>query len=685
MLLSIGMIVKNEEKYLDRCLTAMQPILDSIDSEIIIADTGSTDNTVEIAKRHTDNVFYFEWINDFAAARNSTLKRAKGEWFMFVDADEIFQDCDDIIDFFKSGNYKKYNTATFIVRNYASSKKDHFSDFNAPRMIKLAPNIEFEFPIHEGYNSFSPPVRILSSIADHYGYINDDEKNTSKEKSDRNLPMLLKRLEEEENPKALLFMQIFESMVDSNRKEADKYLDMGLKRSIEEKSIMVAAFYKKKATCAYNDADYGNAVKYCLEYLNINDKSLKPFPTGSDGEMTAFLAHIYDCMDKPAEAVNEYIKFFRYYKDFCNGKLDTNDILMYELHYLSKSKFYLNVSEFLSCCIKAKKYNTACDYIKILTVDKYPANKPAFINDRIKSEILIAENVNFKNFSALFSHIPDAHKSFFYKFVKARLFNVPDSKEYIRRINELQESVEFSDAAAIITDYFEGNDVSGKISEYVSRYNPVNSPEMLYMLISGGYDVQPLSRFNVSLICSSCCGDFDKFYDNLEKYDVSVCSGESLSALADIYSTAVISSEREKRSAVKLLEQYGRVGKMLTAGDDSSDNIRGAAAACGIISCLEARDFKGCIAYMRSLLKIFPEFKAVITEYQEIIKSAAGINKPQDNSLASMAMLVKRNIRQMISGGNTDGAAAALAELEKLVPNDPELSELRELLSGSNS
>ena len=50
MLLSIGMIVKNEEKFLDRCLAAIKPILDNIDSELIIADTGSTDNTVEIAQ-----------------------------------------------------------------------------------------------------------------------------------------------------------------------------------------------------------------------------------------------------------------------------------------------------------------------------------------------------------------------------------------------------------------------------------------------------------------------------------------------------------------------------------------------------------------------------------------------------------------------------------------------------------
>lgn len=58
MILSIGMIVKNEEKYLEQCLTAMKPLLEEVESELIIADTGSTDNTVEIARKFTDNVYH---------------------------------------------------------------------------------------------------------------------------------------------------------------------------------------------------------------------------------------------------------------------------------------------------------------------------------------------------------------------------------------------------------------------------------------------------------------------------------------------------------------------------------------------------------------------------------------------------------------------------------------------------
>ena len=120
MLLTIGMIVKNEEKMLGRCLEALKPILDSISSELIIVDTGSTDGTVEIAKKYTDKVLFYEWTNDFSAARNVGLEKAQGEWFMSVDADEIFVSCDDIINFFKSGEYKEYNSASFSVRNYSN-------------------------------------------------------------------------------------------------------------------------------------------------------------------------------------------------------------------------------------------------------------------------------------------------------------------------------------------------------------------------------------------------------------------------------------------------------------------------------------------------------------------------------------------------------------------------------------
>ncbi|MCL1986500.1 MAG: glycosyltransferase, partial [Firmicutes bacterium] len=82
MLLTIGLLINNDEKFLRDCLNGIKPILDNVPSELIVLyDNGSKDNSVAIAKNFTNNVFEIEWRNDFAWARNQHLKRAKGEWF----------------------------------------------------------------------------------------------------------------------------------------------------------------------------------------------------------------------------------------------------------------------------------------------------------------------------------------------------------------------------------------------------------------------------------------------------------------------------------------------------------------------------------------------------------------------------------------------------------------------------
>lgn len=84
MTISVCMIVKNEEKNLADCLNCLQDIAD----EIIIVDTGSTDSTKTIASKYTDKVYDFEWIDDFAAARNVAFSKATQDYIYSADADE---------------------------------------------------------------------------------------------------------------------------------------------------------------------------------------------------------------------------------------------------------------------------------------------------------------------------------------------------------------------------------------------------------------------------------------------------------------------------------------------------------------------------------------------------------------------------------------------------------------------
>src|SRR3989338_781444 len=83
--LSLCMITKNEEKNLAKCLNSVKDLVD----EIIIVDTGSKDNTINIAKSFNAKIINFKWQDDFSLARNESLKCASSDWIVVLDADEV--------------------------------------------------------------------------------------------------------------------------------------------------------------------------------------------------------------------------------------------------------------------------------------------------------------------------------------------------------------------------------------------------------------------------------------------------------------------------------------------------------------------------------------------------------------------------------------------------------------------
>ena len=83
---SLCMIVRDEEKVLERCLESVADVVD----EIIIVDTGSVDKTKEIAAKFTDRIYDFSWTDDFSAARNFSFSKGRGDYLMWMDADDVF-------------------------------------------------------------------------------------------------------------------------------------------------------------------------------------------------------------------------------------------------------------------------------------------------------------------------------------------------------------------------------------------------------------------------------------------------------------------------------------------------------------------------------------------------------------------------------------------------------------------
>ncbi|MCC8024782.1 MAG: glycosyltransferase family 2 protein [Clostridium sp.] len=183
MKLNLVMIVKNEEWSLGRCLQSAKPLVD----DIIIADTGSTDRTREIAMSMGAKVWDFPWVNDFSAARNFALDHSESDWNLVLDGDEYLRPCSRA-DLENIINQHKGRWLGAIVRYDAFVEGEGIgcSTSLLPRL--LPKGVGYAGIIHEQPDCDLPCIPV-SLEADHDGYLNGG-------KGERNLPYLIKAAEE---------------------------------------------------------------------------------------------------------------------------------------------------------------------------------------------------------------------------------------------------------------------------------------------------------------------------------------------------------------------------------------------------------------------------------------------------------------------------------------------------------
>ena len=159
--ISVCMIVKNEEKVLARCLDSLRPIAD----EIIIADTGSTDATKEIAARYTDKIYDFTWIDDFAAARNFVFSKATQDYIYSADADEVLDEvnCKKFLQL-KQLLLPEIEMVQFLYTNQLQHNTTYNYDTEyRPKLYKRLREFVWENPLHESVRR--EPVIYDSDIA----------------------------------------------------------------------------------------------------------------------------------------------------------------------------------------------------------------------------------------------------------------------------------------------------------------------------------------------------------------------------------------------------------------------------------------------------------------------------------------------------------------------------------------
>jgi glycosyltransferase involved in cell wall biosynthesis len=148
--LSAAIIVKDEADRLDACLTSLRGLVD----EIVVVDTGSTDDTVAIAEAHGAVVAYEPWQGDFATPRNRSLDLATGDWILYVDADEQvdgdFEDARAHLDRSIDG------AAACVAFRVRFVPRVGWTPFREYRLWRNRPDIRFQGRIHE---TVVPPIR----------------------------------------------------------------------------------------------------------------------------------------------------------------------------------------------------------------------------------------------------------------------------------------------------------------------------------------------------------------------------------------------------------------------------------------------------------------------------------------------------------------------------------------------
>ena len=192
MKFSLHMIVKDAEHKLARTLDSVKSFVD----EIVIVDTGSTDGTISLAESYGAKVSTFEWVDDFAAARNFALQQCTGDWALWFDAGDVLS----------SATVKRFewikvqpaltdpkspiNVIWSILNRQSDDKGEVKYTINQPRLVKMSSNPRWNFAIHEELWLDSP-----NAILDEFLVI-DDPEGGMKAASERNLRIMEKCIAE---------------------------------------------------------------------------------------------------------------------------------------------------------------------------------------------------------------------------------------------------------------------------------------------------------------------------------------------------------------------------------------------------------------------------------------------------------------------------------------------------------
>ena len=694
MKLSIGMIVKDEEENIRKCLEAMRPILEGIDSELIIADTGSTDATIRIAKEYTENIFHFAWCDDFAAARNATMDRAKGEWYMAVDADEFFVDTSPLIEFFNSGEYKRYKSASFIQRSYFSPEMDAYSDGNVLRLTQLTKGIRYQDPIHE-YLNVQKPIKILPLVADHTGYI-WDEREFANNKAERNLSLLLCLLEKDpKDPRNLL--QISQSYtVKQDFDSAIFYAKQGLQYATETNHIMQYCFYPALVSCYIEKKQYIEALNIVGEYFQIKKETL-----ATDLKMYCTQLKCLSAIgDYKAAAVagETYIRLFAEYQ---SGRHHTMESFYSPVACVDNKTCQDMINSLISIYAAAYDYETA-----IKKAMEIPGADACENRELIRAFDRMNESGDFQPLIASYDRLSETQKDLFQRITEKALASEIYRDTIISSVSGRDMCGDYLQLLSMRCDHEKGTLKTDRLLSFiggVTEWKPMHADAIYFALAYGTgiglvaekIDSGDLAAFLINTphlhfndlpdaIMRLCMdrGAWEKetvkvqlllsvlFHWALTTHRFTGENEKSLfTAFAETsrhYIDAVFKPETLTEENIHVLPKVFRLGYHSSQA----------------LEFLAGREYKKSLTAIRLMLADDIQFVEIAKALKEEIQNEVEATRQNESEFQRYAAQVLENIRLLIRREEYQKAALILDEYEKIYPGDENIPAVRKELSG---
>lgn len=357
--LTLSMIVKNEEKYLRDCLESVKGIVD----DIVIVDTGSTDNTLEIAKEYKAKIYHFDWINDFSAARNYALQYSLGDWILYLDADERLDpgsknEIKRIINTSEKAGY--YCTVKSIDEG---AKFDH--SIRYVRLFKKTPEIKFTGKVHEQiiHSLIENKYKLFHSsiLINHVGYnISLDEK---KIKAERNLSILIE--EYNQNQSAYTAFKLGQTyFLIGKYDDCQRYISLALEQKDLAKDLK-ADCYLHLSQIALLKSDLVNAQKFIDNAIELNPKQTFYYLVNS--KIYELLNDNYKAKLYAKKAIECYKNMYKYEKvNFLNFYVDPKVISYHGLKLSYQSNDADSIEYFITELYKFIKEENIPEKIQLI-------------------------------------------------------------------------------------------------------------------------------------------------------------------------------------------------------------------------------------------------------------------------------------------------------------------------------